>query len=156
MLKANTPNRRAGNRRDGMTTVEGVTVLGLLLMLLFVTFDLGLAAFRYNILAAVARQLAREAIVRGSAAPPEMTAWGPLAYTGTAADGTEIANSAAPRLATMKPNDVRVEITWPDGDHQENDRVIVRLNYRHRPIVPLATLNSDLDLKAVCTMRVVH
>jgi hypothetical protein len=88
-------------------------------MVLFVIFDLGLAAFRYNALAATARRVAREAVVHGGAAPPDRTAWGSGKYLGTAADVTEIAQSAAPLLATMPPSAVTIQVEWLDGNNQE-------------------------------------
>jgi hypothetical protein len=142
--------------RHGTTTVESAIVLSTLLLLLFAMFDLGLAAFRYNTLAAVARRVAREAIVRGDAAPPDRTAWGPNAFAGTAADTSEIASIAAPLLVTMPGSDVAIQVSWPDGDNAEGDRVLVQLNYVHHPFVPFLSVGSVLNLQAATTMRLVH
>ena len=141
--------------RSGVTTVETATILCVLLLLLLGTLDLGIAVVRYNVLAAAARRVTREAIVHGAEAPPERPAWGPGDYTGTAADSSEIAGAALPYLPTINPADVAMSVTWPDGDHQEGDRVRVRMAYVHHAIVPL--MPSQLfNLRAECTMRIVH
>ena len=142
--------------RHGTTTVESAIVLSTSLLVLFTIFDLGLATFRYNTLAAVARRVGREAIVRGDAAPPDRSAWGPAAYAGTAADSSEIAALAAPLLVTMTNSDVAIQVTWPDGDNAEGDRVQVQLTYVHHPFVPFLSVGSFLNLQAQTTMRLVH
>src|ERR1700733_1730743 len=114
--------------RRGVAAVEGALVLSALMVLLFALLDLGLAVCRYNILAATARNLARAAIVRGADAAPQLSAWGPNAYIGNAADSSAMATVAAAWLATMSPADVSVQLTWPDGDNQPDHRVSVQLN----------------------------
>jgi hypothetical protein len=143
-------------RRRGVTVVEGAVLLTTLLLILFAMLDLGLATFRYNMLAAAARQVGRYAIVRGAEAGPELSVWGPATYSQTAADGSEIAIVAAAYLATMDKSDVQIEVTWPDGENQENDRVVVRLAYRHQPVVPLLKLGGPMDLSAETTMQILH
>jgi Flp pilus assembly protein TadG len=113
--------------RSGATIVEGAVVLALLLTLLLFTLDVGLAVLRYNGLSTAVRALARNAIVRGRLSSPEATSWGPAAAVGTAAD--EAYAVTLQHLATMKPADVRVEITWPDGGNSEGDRVRAKLSY---------------------------
>jgi hypothetical protein len=130
-------------------------VLGILLVLLLVILDLGLAVARYNILAATARQVAREAIVRGSLAAPELTAWGPATYSGTASDGSEIAETARRSLAAIAPADVAVTVRWPDGGNREGDHVDVELRYFHDAL-PLLGFGEGFDLQARSSMRIVH
>jgi Flp pilus assembly protein TadG len=149
-------HRRKSSTRRGATTVEAMVVLGLMFVTLFVIFDLGLTTFQYNVLSAAARRVARQAIVHGAGAPPEKTSWGPAAFVGTAADSSEIASAAATLLPTMKPANVSIAIDWPDGNNEENDRVRVRLNYVHHPLVPFLSLGSSLNLQAESTMVVVH
>ncbi len=148
--------RRIVGRRRGVTTIESAFVLTVLLMVLLVLFDLGVAAFQYNTLSAIARRVARTAIVHGSAAPPDQTAWGPSEYVGSAADSSEIAAAAAPLLVTMSSSDVSIDMTWPDGDNAANHRVSVTLQYIHHPIVPFLSLGSALTLQAQSTMRIAH
>jgi Flp pilus assembly protein TadG len=154
--------RMARRRRDptgtrhGVAAIESVILLSTLLMVLFVVFDFGLAAFQYNTLAATARRVARAASLHGAAAPPEQSAWGPAAYAGTAADNTEIAATAAPLLATMASSDVTLNVTWPDGDTQENNRVRVRVAYTHHAWIPFLSFSDSLNLHAESTMPIVH
>lgn len=148
------PMRRT-NRR-GAVAVEAAIVLGLLFMLLFVIFDLGLAAARYNMLSGTARSIARQAIVRGAKASPELSPWGPQEYVGSAADSAEMARIAAPLLATMDPANVVLEVNWPDGDNQVGNRVHVHVSFVHRPFVPLLNLPSSFTLNADSTMRIMH
>ena len=142
--------------RRGTTTVESAIVLSTVFLVLFVIFDLGLATFLYNTLSAVARRTSRELIVHGAAAAPERTVWGPTDYESTAADSSEIASAAAPLLATMTKSAVAIEVSWPDGDNREGDRVVVRLRYVHQPVVPFLSLSGPLDLRAESMMRIVH
>ena len=143
-------------RRAGATTVESAIVLIVFLLVVFVILNLGLSTFRYNVLGAAARRMAREAIVHGAGAAPEYLAWGPATYAANAAESSEIASTVAEVLPTMSPEDVDIEVSWPDGDHQESDRVRVRLTYVDNPVLPFMTLQGPLTLTADCTMRIVH
>jgi hypothetical protein len=125
-------------------------------MLCFVILNLGLSTFRYNVLGAAARRVARESIVHGAAAAPERDVWGPISFVGNAADGHAIAEVVAAILPTMNPADVAVEVSWPDAENQEGDRVRVRLTYVDAPFVPFMSFDAPLTLKAACTMRIVH
>jgi hypothetical protein len=49
-----------------------------------------------------------------------------------------------------------VEVTWPDGENQENDRVCVRLTFEDAPFLPFMAQRDPLTLTAECTMRIVH
>jgi len=142
--------------RTGAALVEGAIVLGVFLTIIFAMFDLGLAVMRQNSLAEGARRLARTAIVHGDLAAPEMTIWGPLSYSGSAGENHEIAAALRPGLVTMNPDDVSIEVTWPDGDNRTGDRVLVRVEYAHRTILPSLFGSSSLPLRAESTMRVEH
>lgn len=142
--------------RRGVAAVEGVFLLSILLLVLFVVFDFGLAAFQYNTLAAVARRVSRTATLHGPAAPPEESTWGPAQYLGNAGDNSEIAQIAAPLLATMPASDVAIEVTWPDGSNRENDRVRVHVSYTHHSWVPFLPACNSLNLQAESTATIVH
>jgi hypothetical protein len=131
-------------------------VLVVFLLVVFVILSLGLSTFRYNVLGAAARRVAREAIVHGARAGPEHLVWGPATYVANAADSTEMASAVAEILPTMSPTDVNIEVSWPDGNNRENDRVRVRLTYIDNPVLPFMTLQGSLTLTADCTMRIVH
>ena len=154
LAPATTVRARPAIRR-GVAVVEGAVVLTVLLLMLFVMLDLGLAVARYNILAATARQLARSAIVRGSQAPPALAAWGPATHSGSAADGSEISQAAARWLAAIPLSDVAVTVRWPDAGNREGDRVEVELRYFHDAL-PILGFGSGFDLRAQSSMRIVH
>jgi hypothetical protein len=150
---------RRGNvtpRRAGATTIESAVVLAVFVLVVFVILSLGLSTFRYNALGAAARRVAREAIVHGARAAPEHLIWGPVTYASNAAAGSEIASTVAEILPTMSPADVNIQVSWPDGNNRENDRVRVRLTYVDTPVLPFMSLQGSLTLTADCTMRIVH
>ena len=124
--------------------------------MLFVLFDFGLAVFQYNLLSSVARYLARQATVHGSAAAAADGVWGPSSYAGNAGDGTAIGNATAPLLATMAPSNVAISVTWPNGTNTVNSTVQVTLSYTHFPLVPFLPGISALGLQAQSTMYVIH
>jgi hypothetical protein len=107
-------------------------------------------------LSQAARQGAREAIVRGSLAPPRRTEWGPATYMGTAADQHDIAQAIRPTLVGMDPNDVTILVMWPDGGNEEQNRVQVALSIAHRPLVTALITNRQVTLTARSTMLIVH
>ncbi len=142
--------------RRGVVAVARALVLSVLLLVVFVIFDLGLAVFHDSELNAAAEALARESIIRGALAAPEKTSWGPAAISTSAASQSEPAALVAQSLILTNPADVSVRLTWPDGDIQENCRVVVQLNYTHKPLVPAFNIYGPLNLQTTCTMRIVH
>lgn len=142
--------------RRGAVAVEGAIVLIVFFMVMFALFDIGLAVVRYNMLSLAARSAARAAVVHGSEAPPQLTTWGPESYSGTAADGSEVAQVAAPYLTTMDLGSVSITMTWPDEDVQADDRVTVKMSYRNVPLTPLLSGLGTMTLSATSTMRIVH
>jgi Flp pilus assembly protein TadG len=150
------PLSKRGKGRAGIAAVEGALILAALMLLLFVFLDLGLAVCRYNVLSATARNVARAAIVHGADAAPQLSAWGPTAYVGTAADSSDMAAVAAAWLATMNPADVGMQLTWPDGDNQPNHRVSVQLSYSHQFLVSFLGLGTALPLESQSTMLISH
>jgi hypothetical protein len=155
-----TPRNRATLRsttwRAGVAAVEGAVVLGVFFLVSLALFDLGLATFRQNALGTAARAVAREAIIRGEKAAPERLPWGPSTYAATADDNSAIAILAARSLPTMPPGEVRIAVTWLDGNIEEGSRVHVRLDFDHASIVSLFALGETLPLKSETTMRIVN
>lgn len=147
---------RGGKRHNGAVAVETAIVLPVFLLIIVAVFDLGLAVFRYNTLASAARRGIRQAIVHGSKAPPEATAWGPMSYSGAASDSTEIARAIRPRLLTFDPSDVYVQADWLDGDNEPDQRVRITLRYEQQAIVPALLGYPPLTLEATTSMRILH
>jgi Flp pilus assembly protein TadG len=147
---------RRTNARRGAVILEGAIVIGVFLVILLGTLDLGLAVLRYNVLSEAARRLARAASVHGAKAAPEKTAWGPAKYQGNAGDGTECANAVDDVLVTMKASSVKLTLQWLDEDNTSGDRVRATIQFKHHPIVPFLFGKSDLQLTASSTMRIEH
>lgn len=131
-------------------------MLSVILMILFVLLDLGLAVCRYNMLCAATQNVARAAVVRGADAPTALGNWGPQSYIGTAADSSPMATTVAAWLATMDPAAVNIVVSWPDGANQPDDRVSVQLSYSHQFLVSHLGLGGSLPLQAQTTMLIAH
>jgi hypothetical protein len=56
----------------------------------------------------------------------------------------------------MPASDVTIDVTWPDGSNQENDRVRVHVSYRHHSWVPFLPTSDNLMLQAESTAQIVH
>jgi TadE-like protein len=136
--------------------VECAIALPVMFIVLFALLDLGLAATRYNALAEAARKIGREAILHGSLAPPTNGTWGPGEYTGTVADSSPIVAAAHDMVPTMNPNDVSVQVTWPDNDNSPRDRVQVEVSYQHHPLIPGFCPWGTLNLHSAATMHIVN
>lgn len=128
----------------------------MLLVVLFVLLDLGVAATRYNSLAEVSRRIAREVIVHGSENPGSGEPWGPDEFVGTVADSFPIVAVAKGMTPTMAENQVNVRVTWPEGDNTPRDPVQVEVRFQHQPLVPAFSLWGAIDLESVATMRIVN
>ena len=148
--------RVAPSQRRGAAMVEGAIVMTVFLTLIFGMLDLSIAVARYNMLSQAARQVTREAIVRGSLAPPRRTAWGPGTFTGTAASEHEIAGIVRNSLPGVNPDDVTIVATWPDGGNAEMMRVRVALVLNHRLLMTWIFTDQRIPLTASSTMLVVH
>lgn len=136
--------------------VEGAIIMVVFLTLIFGALDLSLAVSRYNMLSQAARQGAREAIVRGSLAPPRKAAWGPATFTGTAAAQHEIAQTIRPSLVGIDPSTVNIIATWPDGANTELMRVRIALSMNHQLLFTAIFTNQEITLTANSTMYISH
>ncbi len=144
------------DRRRGATLLESTLVLGASLMLIFGMFDLSLVEFEDDLLSEAARRLARAAATHGALAPPQATAWGPTAIATTAGDGSSYAAVITPVLAMMPPGEVRLSITWPDGDNALGHRVEVTLSYTHAALTPIQVYGASCTLTARSVMLIQH
>jgi hypothetical protein len=150
------PMHRPRNHRLGSTLVESAIVLSACAVLLLGMLEMSLALVRYTAMSETARRVAREAIVHGGRAAPAREMWGPATLTITAADDHPAAAAARIALVTVKPADVQLELTWPDGDNEPNHRVRVAVSYVHRPFVRIPGWYDELPLQGVSTMYVAH
>jgi hypothetical protein len=150
------PRRSQARCRSGAAAVEAAIVLPVFLLMVLGGLDLGLAVFHENTLSAVARRTAREAIVHGALAPPQLTSWGPANYVGAASDSSDIALAARPMLFTMDRSQVQIKVEWIDGGNRPDQRVRVTLTYQEQSVVPKFFGHAPIGLQAVSTMRILH
>lgn len=128
---------------------ETAIVLVTFLMLVFGMIDLGIMVSRSQSLSEAARNGARTAIVRGEFSTSPL---GPTAFSGVASDSNAIADKIRPQLILMDPTQVRVNVTWPDGGNEINQRVHVTVSADFTPITtfifgaPTWTLQGDSEM----------
>lgn len=154
--KCNVSGQARCRTRCGTTVVECALTLPVLFFVLIALLDLGIAATRYNALAEVSRRIAREAILHGSLSPASSVEWGPVAYGGNMADGSQYVASAQWMIPTMRAGDVSVAITWPKNDNSPRDPVRVEVNYEHRPLIPGLCPWGPITLRSVATMHIAN
>lgn len=148
------PSQLACHR--GATAVETAIVLAVFLVLVFGMLELGIAVFRYHVVSQGARQGARQAIVRGELAPPELSEWGPAEYGpqfGSADD--EIAVAIRPYLTGLDLDRTTIQLSWPDGNTRIGSRVRVTVNTTHEPFVTFL-FTTGWTLTGDSTMRIAH
>jgi Flp pilus assembly protein TadG len=140
----------------GVAAVESAIALALIVPLIVMMCDLGLVACQYNALSRAARNIARQAIVRGQNVQDENRSWGPGDLTISAAELASVAGGEPVILPSMDPNAVHLAIEWPDGTNREGDRVHVTVAYDHPWICSLLTGSPSITLKATCQMALVN
>jgi len=150
------PPRDSLRRRRGAAMVETAVVLTVLLTLIFGTLDLALAVRQYNAVADAARQVTREAIVRGEYAGPRKSPWGPTTYVGTAADDHDISRAVLAAIVGMEPSDVNIKVEWPDGTNAIGKRVRCTVSTTYQPIITRLALTTDVPLTATSTTLIAH
>ncbi len=149
--------RAAGRRlprRRGVTILETALVLGLFLLVVLGTLDLGLTGIRQNVLSDAGRRMARYAALRGA----ESTGLplGPQTLTGAASDLSDAAQSLRPWLATMAPSETFFRLEWIDGGNQPGQRLRVTVWYDHRTLVPLLPAATTRRLQSSTTLLIAH
>jgi Flp pilus assembly protein TadG len=149
---------RGGPRADrrGATIVEMAIVVSVFLTLVLGMLDLGIAVFRYHLLAQAARQGARQAIVHGSMAD-RLGPWGPATYTGTSdVDGHPIVAAIRPSLVGLHLSQVTIQAEWPDADNKFEQRVRVTVSAPYQPMMTFIFGNPTFTLQGTSTMRIAH
>lgn len=156
-MTGKTNNRGMRLRRSAATLVESAIVLLLLVLLILGTLDLGLAVFRYNLAAELARIGARAAIVRGLDAPPELPAWDGA----TAAVG--IRELERPLLAACGVSEDEFQVTAVyelDADGESINRigspVAVTVTVDYTPIMTAWFGGATMSLTAQSRMTIAN
>ena len=150
-------SRRNRSPKKGAAVVEMALALSLFLTLILGFVDLGYGVFRQHVLSQAARQLARQAIVRGQLAD-RLSTWGPGQISMTANEVNEIGEFIAPKLVGWNLNEVKVDVIWIDdgNDARNGNRVFVEMTAPYRPIMTFIFGNPSFDLRATSTMFVAH
>jgi len=143
--------------RRGATAIELALVLMLFLTLVLGMLDLGIAVFRYHIVAEAARQGARRAIVHGKLAD-KLGVWGPESFSVTGEDGHALVTGIQPLLEGLDLSQVTVTAEWPDGgnDPQADNRVRVTVSVPYQPIMIFIFGDYPLTLTGSSTMYIAH
>jgi Flp pilus assembly protein TadG len=137
-------------RRRGATLIETAIVFFVLILLILGTLDLGLAVFRYNLAAEVARIGARAAIVRGFDAPPDLPAWN----SATAPAGIQALVQPLLNASGVTANQFQVNVAYPAGNRQgEPVTVTVQMNYQ--PLMA-AWFGGTMTMTAQSTMTIAN
>ena len=157
--KSRRPRCRRAVRPDrrGSTAIEMAVVLMIFLTMVLGMIDLAIGVFRFNVLSQAARQGVRQAIVHGAMAD-RLGSWGPGAYSGTAADGSPIAQAIQPILAGFDLTEVTITAEWLDGGNKvsEDHRVRVNVSTPYQPMMTFIFGNPTFTLEASSTMAIAH
>lgn len=149
-------NSTRRQQRRGTTLVESAIVLSASAVLLLGMMEMSVVLVRYITVSEATRRVARAAIVHGSMTTATQGVWGPTTVNTNAGASNPAAVVAREALMALNPEDVTVQVRWPDGSNQPGRRVEVNLSYTHTPIVSLPAMYSTLELKGSSTMRVAH
>lgn len=140
----------------GAAMVEAAIVLPVCVLLLLGMFDASLLILRHTAMSAVARQVAREAIIHGSRASSSQGNWGPQPVTTSAEGGHPATSSAAGLLMAQNPAQVTIKLNWPDGDNTPGNRVRVMVSCVHTPLIGIPGWYGSMNLVGVSTMTIAH
>ena len=143
------------NRR-GVTTVETAIIIMPLMIVLLGMVELSIVVFRYHVVSEAARQGARQVIVHGALAPPEMAAWGPATIDVLAdVDGIPFVAALRPFLFNLDMNQTRVRCEWLDGNTGLESNVRVTVDTDFQPLTFLFG-SSAWSLSAASVMQIAH
>ena len=145
-------------RRRGATSAEMALVIMVFLTLVFGMLELAIAIFQYHVVSQTARHGARLAIVRGEMAQP-LGEWDPSVlgnpYTATLSDNAAIPNAVRQYSSGIDPQQSTVRVAWPDGNHELESPVQVRVTTVHQPFVTFL-FTSNWTFVGQSTMPIAH
>lgn len=146
---------RGADKRHAAALIETALLLPLLLLTILGSLDLFLMAFRQNVLAVAAKDLARQVSISGADQPTALQTWGPAAVS---TNGASLApDQAYPLyLLCMPPSDIAVDVSWPDGNHWTGSRVIARMTFEHHSLLGGLAPWSGTQLTASCEFLVIN
>jgi hypothetical protein len=120
---------KSGRRRTGAISLEFALILPLYAMIITSTLVAGVKIYQTQQYSAMAKFLARKAIVRGESAD-KLGPWGPQTMYGSIGDGSVVGTLLADKYNNGKPLGVYFQLVWPDGGNSglRNDRVEVTIS----------------------------
>ena len=130
-------------------------VMVIFLTLVLGMLDMGVAVFRYHVLAEVARVGARHAIVHGEMAD-KLGPWGPTSYKGPLGGAHPIPQTLQSSLGTMDLSAVTLDAEWLDGNNLLEDRVRVTATMPYTPLMGFIFGNTPITLRGSSTMPIAH
>jgi Flp pilus assembly protein TadG len=116
--------------------------------------DFAIGIYRYHILSEAARQLARNAIVRGEYAD-RLGKWGPTTFLGLANSSNTIATTVKPFLVGIDPAAVSISVAWPESTNQVEKAVRATLTTDFHPLLT-SWFGSSITLRAQSEMKIAH
>lgn len=123
-------NRRAGVRsRRGAVALEFALVIPVYAFAIMSTVVGGVRIYHIQQYSAMAKYLARKAIVHGESAD-KLGPWGPATISGSFGDGSAVGNLMADKYNNSNPVSIYYRLTWPDGGNNglRRDRVEVTIS----------------------------
>ncbi|WP_404310835.1 TadE/TadG family type IV pilus assembly protein [Neorhodopirellula lusitana] len=144
------------NQRRGVSAVETAITLPIFLWILLAMLDLGIAVMRHNSLNDAATRLGRAAVIHGDMTSHLIAPWGPEPVHTSAASGLPVVEVIHLKIPTMSPEEVLVDMSWPDGENGPDDRVQVDVSYTHQSLVPGLFPWGPFDLHASTTMPIIN
>ena len=143
-------------RRRAAAIIEAAIVLPVCLLLLLGMLEISIALTRHTVMAEAARRVARAAIVHGDHATAAQGQWGPTTLEIDAAEDHPAAAAVRDFLMTLEPSQVQINVQWPDGGNEPEDRVAVTVSYVHEPVVTFPGFYDHLNLSGRSVMRIAH
>jgi hypothetical protein len=120
---------RKKRMRRGVVTMEFALVIPMYIVIVSVAVVGGIRIFQRQQVTEMAKYLARQAIVHGSAAE-DVGAWGPQTIVGSFGDGSPIGTLMAEKYSQGDSAALHFRLVWPDGgnDASRGDRVEVTVS----------------------------
>ncbi|MCE2798447.1 MAG: pilus assembly protein [Planctomycetaceae bacterium] len=157
-------NRKPGvglPRRWGAVSLEFALVFPVYIITVISVFTLGIRIYQTQRYAAMAKFLARKAIVHGSAAE-KLGPWGPTTLTGSFGDGSVVGDLMASKYNAGHPMSIYYRLTWPDGGNSgiSGNRVEVTISSSSLPDGTLSASTGGTSLttniSSTVTMAIAH
>lgn len=121
------------NRR-GIAITESAVVLPVVLLALFSLMDLALLVVRQNALSAAAVQVGRRIALSSTTEVP-VNLQEPATLRGTLAQVLRADTTDELVLPMIRPQEIQIEIQWPDGNLLPGSRAAVRVSLEHRSLL---------------------